>query len=395
MEVKNKARSFLGVILIDPSLKRFLIFILVSGVIWFLPLYKVLIYVLQKKHSNLSSVDDKIYECVTNISVILTYYYLLCVTNVGGTSKRVMKNAPLLRGKCVIVTGGYKGIGLAAVTEFVKLGCEVVLACRSVEHMEFVKTDLLTRYPDAKIHCVQLDLASYKSVESCASQILSKFPKIDILVNNAGFVSQKLEYVNGLERTFFINYLGHFYLTKLLHKRIVASDTLVVNLSSIAHSMLRESDVNYNFICEKNSTKNTNSNLLYRREYNFSKLCMLYYTQQLQRRFENEKTKACTVSINPGLVRTELFRNEQSWFRALAKNLIFSKSPLQGAQTILYVCLLDREKLAKGSYYSDCKVDYVRSYALDLQKSEVHPQSRRSYAAIYAQIWLPRKQLIC
>ncbi|ANQ08836.1 Uncharacterized protein PCOAH_00034230 [Plasmodium coatneyi] len=370
MEVKNKARSFLGVILTDPSLKRFLIFILVSGIIWCLPLYKVLIYVFQKKHSNLSSIDDKIYEYFTNISVIVTYYYFLCVTNIGGTSKGVMKNAHLLRGKCVIVTGGYKGIGLATVTEFVKFGCEVVLACRSVEHMEFVKTDLLTRYPHAKIHCVQLDLSSYKSVESCANQILSKFPKIDILVNNAGIVSKKLEYVNGLERTFFINYLGHFYLTKLLHKRIVASDTLVVNLSSIAHSMLKESDVKYDFICEKSSTRNTNSNLLYRREYNFSKLCMLYYTQQLQRRFENEKTKACTVSINPGLVRTDLFRNEECWFRALAKNLIFSKSPLQGAQTILYVCLLDREKLAKGSYYSDCKVDYVRSYALDLQKSE-------------------------
>ncbi|ETW28547.1 hypothetical protein PFFCH_03918 [Plasmodium falciparum FCH/4] len=37
----------------------------------------------------------------------------------------------------------------------------------------------------------------------------------------------------------------------------------------------------------------------------------------------------------------------------------------------LYVSLLNRDQLAKGSYYSDCKTDYVRSYAKDLKKSEV------------------------
>ncbi|GAW81770.1 oxidoreductase, short-chain dehydrogenase family [Plasmodium gonderi] len=370
MEIKNKATSFLGVILTDPSLKRFIIFLIISGVIWFLPIHKAMTNLFVEKYSKLSSTDSKIYEYLTNISVIVAYYYILCIKNIGGTCKEVMKNATLLKGKCVVVTGGYKGIGMAAVKEFLRFGCEIVLACRSVEHMELVKTDLLTKYPYAKIHCVELDLGNYKSIENCANCILSKIPKIDILVNNAGIVSQKLEYINGMEKTFFVNYFGHFYLTKLLYKRIITSDTLVVNLSSIAHSMLKESDVTYDFICEKNSTKNTNSNLIYRREYNFSKLCMLYYTQQLQRRFENEKTKACAVSINPGLVRTELFRNEQCWFRALAKNLIFSKSPLQGSQTILYVCLVNRDQLAKGSYYSDCKVDYVRTYAKDLHKSE-------------------------
>ncbi|SCO93124.1 putative oxidoreductase, short-chain dehydrogenase family, putative [Plasmodium malariae] len=370
MEVKNKEKSFLYIILNDPSLKRFIIFLFISGVIWFLPFYKVLTYTVLKNYSSHSSANNKIYDYGTNIIIIATYYIILRKKKVGGSINAAGMNRMMLKGKCVMVTGGYRGIGLAAVIEFLKLGCEIILACRSLQHMEVVRADLLSKFPDAKIICVQLDLGSYKSIENCANYIMSKIPKIDIIVNNAGFLNHKREYINGLESTFFINYYGHFYLIKLLYKRILLDDTLVVNLSSIAHCMLKESDVNYDFIYEKNYSGNVSSNLLYRREYNFSKLCMLYFSQQLQTRFEKEKTKACSVSINPGLVKTDLFRYEQNWFRAIPKNVIFAKSPLQGSQTILYVCLQDRDELAKGCYYSDCKVDYIRAYAKDLRKSE-------------------------
>ncbi|CRH00877.1 oxidoreductase, short-chain dehydrogenase family, putative [Plasmodium relictum] len=369
MEVKNKTKSFLGVILTDPSMKLSIIFIIVSGIIWFFPFYKALLYIIFKDYSNISSANNKFYEYITNIVIIITYYYILRKKNIGGTAKNVLVNKNKLKGKRILVTGGYKGIGLAAVREFLKFGCEIILACKSIKHMELVRSDLLTKFPDAKIYCVELDLGSFQSIENCSKYILNNFSKIDIIVNNAGFLNQKVEYINRLESSFFINYFGHFYLTKLMYELILSSDTLIVNLSSIAHCILKESDVNYDFIYEKNS-KNTKVNLLYRKEYNFSKLCMLYFTQQLQKRLENEKTKACSVSINPGLVKTELFRYEHFCFRPLCKNIFFVKTPLQGAQSILYVCLLDRENLAKGCYYSDCKVDYIRTYANNQKKSE-------------------------
>ncbi|CRG93837.1 oxidoreductase, short-chain dehydrogenase family, putative [Plasmodium gallinaceum] len=369
MEVRNKSKSFLGVIFTDPSLKRSIIFIFISGIIWFLPFYKALLYLVFKNYSNISSVYNKFYEYITNIIIIITYYYILRKKNIGGTIKDVLINKNKLKGKRILVTGGYKGIGLAAVKEFLKFGCEIILACRSLKYMELVRTDLMTTFPDAKIHCVELDLGSYESIENCAKYILKNFSKIDIIVNNAGFLNQKIEYINKLESVFFINYFGHFYLTKLMYELILSSDTLIVNLSSIAHCMLKESDINYDFIYEKN-TKNIKVSFLYRKEYAFSKLCMLYFTQQLQKRLENEETKACSVSINPGLVKTDIFRNEHFCFRPLCTDIFFNKTPLQGAQSILYVCLLDREELAKGCYYSDCKVDYIRTYANNQKKSE-------------------------
>ncbi|SOV77600.1 oxidoreductase, short-chain dehydrogenase family, putative [Plasmodium reichenowi] len=370
MQIKNKSISFVGVMLTDPSFRRFINFCIISAIIWFIPLYNVYVYLFLNNYRHHLTVHHKIYEYLTNGIIITTFYFMLRKKNVGGTVKDVLKNKNKLRGKVVIITGGYKGIGLAAVIEYVKYGCEIILACRCIKRMEELRKYLLSKYPDAKINTVQLDLSSYESIEKCANNILRKFPKIDIIVNNAGTLNQTLEYINGLEHTFFVNYFGHFYLINLLYKRILACDTLVINMSSIAHAMLNEKDVKYDFIFESKSKTDTNSNLLYRREYNFSKLCMLYYTQQLQIRLEKETTKACTVSINPGLVKTDLFRNEQCWFRSLCKNVLFVKTPLQGAQSILYVSLLNRDQLAKGSYYSDCKTDYVRSYAKDLKKSE-------------------------
>ncbi|SCM23783.1 oxidoreductase, putative [Plasmodium chabaudi chabaudi] len=370
MEIKNKSKSFAAVVLTDPSLRRLIFFTVTSLIICFLPIYKAIRYIVAKEYGGLSQFNAILYHCITNIIVIIIFYLVLLKKNIGGTTKEVIINRLKLKGKCVIVTGGYRGIGLAAVQEFLKYECHVVLACRSISHMDSVRANLLKKYPDAKIYCVELDLGSYKSIESCANYILKSFPKIDIIVNNAGFLNTKLEYINGLESTFFINYYGHFYLINLLYNRILTSGTLVVNLSSIAHSLLKESDVDYDFIYENNNDNYSNSNLLYRKEYSFSKLCMLYYSQQLQKRFEMQKSEACSVSINPGLVKSEFFRYEQSWFRAMCKNFAFPKTTLQGAQTILYVCLLDRRELAKGSYYSDCKLDYVRHYAKDIKKSE-------------------------
>ncbi|SBS94132.1 putative oxidoreductase, short-chain dehydrogenase family, putative [Plasmodium ovale curtisi] len=135
-------------------------------------------------------------------------------------------------------------------------------------------------------------------------------------------------------------------------------------------------DVSFDFIYENNSASRTAPKEVTpdkaRRNERQSERCIEKSHPPLPNcRFEKEKTEACAVSVNPGLVKTEIFRNEQSWFRALCKNITFPKTPLQGAQTILYVCLVDRWELAKGCYYSDCKVDHVRAYATDTKRAEV------------------------
>jgi len=66
---------------------------------------------------------------------------------------------------------------------------------------------------------MKLDLTSLKSVQSFArefSQICLP-GALHLLVNNAGVMNHPIELTrDGIEVTFSTNYLGHFYLTKLL-----------------------------------------------------------------------------------------------------------------------------------------------------------------------------------
>ncbi|EWC89575.1 hypothetical protein PFNF54_01576 [Plasmodium falciparum NF54] len=84
----------------------------------FIPLYNVYVYLFLNNYRHHLTVHHKIYEYLTNGIIITTFYFMLRKKNVGGTVKDVLKNKNKLRGKVVIITGGYKGIGLAAVIEY-------------------------------------------------------------------------------------------------------------------------------------------------------------------------------------------------------------------------------------------------------------------------------------
>ena len=69
----------------------------------------------------------------------------------------------------------------------------------------------------AKVEAMQLDLSSLRSVRSFAEEFTSKALPLHILVLNAGVFGGPFTLtVDGLERHFAVNHIGHFYLAKLL-----------------------------------------------------------------------------------------------------------------------------------------------------------------------------------
>ena len=63
----------------------------------------------------------------------------------------------------------------------------------------------------------QVDLSSLASVKACSQEILDRESKIDLLVNNAGVMMCPYEKtVDGFEKQFATNHLGHFLLNELL-----------------------------------------------------------------------------------------------------------------------------------------------------------------------------------
>ncbi len=127
-----------------------------------------------------------------------------------------------LDGRVAIITGGGTGIGLAIAAEFAGLGARVVLASRSLEHLEPAAQALRAR--SAQVLAVPTDVRVPEQVERLCDETVKKFGGIDILVNNAAgnFIcpAEKLS-PNGWNAVVNIVLNGTFYCSRAAGLRMI------------------------------------------------------------------------------------------------------------------------------------------------------------------------------
>uniref|UniRef100_A0A3P9MFU1 Retinol dehydrogenase 14b n=1 Tax=Oryzias latipes TaxID=8090 RepID=A0A3P9MFU1_ORYLA len=274
--------------------------------------------------------------------------------------------AATMLGKTVIVTGANSGIGKALTAELLKLQARVIMACRDLRGAEEAARDIQRDAAAQKGEVVikHLDLASLRSVRTFCEEINKEEPKIDVLVNNAGIYQcpyTKTE--EGFEMQFGVNHLGHFLLTHLLLDLLKASaPSRVVVVSS---KLYKYGHINFD---DLNSENGYNKAFCYSQ----SKLANLLFTLELARQLED--TGVTVNALTPGIVRTRLGRHVQ--IPLLAKplfylaSLVFFKSPLEGAQTPLYlVCSPDVEGVS-GKCFANCEEEKLMSKATDEQAAK-------------------------
>lgn len=173
---------------------------------------------------------------------------------------------------------------------------------------------------------MELDLADFQSVRKFAQSVTERFPHVNILINNAGILDGNGVLRNTkdhFESHMQVNYLGHFLLTNLLldHLKKGAPGARVVCLGSTMH-VLAHLDT------EDLSLERAQSlgfgNFL---PYNNSKLAHILFARELASRLEG--TGVHTYSLCPGMIRTELFRNE-AWYKQTiySFNLLFAGSTI-------------------------------------------------------------------
>jgi NAD(P)-dependent dehydrogenase (short-subunit alcohol dehydrogenase family) len=199
-------------------------------------------------------------------------------------------------GKIVIITGATSGIGLVAADAFAAHGASVILAVRDTMRGEAEAVTLARKYPAAKIRVSALDLASLASVRAFALRE-AELPHIDILLNNAGLGMQPARdvTVDGFERQFATNHLGHFALTGLLLPALLrAPAPRVVTIASIAHTRgkMNWDDVQF----ERGYTG--------RAAYGQSKLANLMFAQELAARATASGSKLVSIAAHPGVATT-------------------------------------------------------------------------------------------
>jgi NAD(P)-dependent dehydrogenase (short-subunit alcohol dehydrogenase family) len=193
----------------------------------------------------------------------------------------------------------------------------------------------------------KLDLSSLSTVADFARRVERIERPIDLLVNNAGVMALPKRQVttDGFEMQMAINYLGHFALTgHLLPLLRRGLDARVVQVSSLSH---RLATIDFDDLHLERGYSPMKA-------YSQSKLAMLLFAFELQRRSDAGKWRLMSVAAHPGYARTPLFEKGPG-----VKSLIhrvhkifggwLGHSAASGALPLLYAAT--GPKARPGDYY--------------------------------------------
>jgi NAD(P)-dependent dehydrogenase (short-subunit alcohol dehydrogenase family) len=209
---------------------------------------------------------------------------------------------PSQTGKLFVVTGANSGIGYDTALVLAKAGAQVIVACRSAAKGMAAAAKIQAANPGALVKFEALDLASLASVRAFAERIQAGYGALDGLINNAGVMALPSREVtaDGFEMQLGVNFLGHFALTSLLLPMLRrASAPRVVQVSSIAH---RRGRIRLNDLQAVRGYRPM-------QVYQQSKLAMLMFAMELQRRSDAGGWGILSVAAHPGIARTELVAN--------------------------------------------------------------------------------------
>jgi len=265
-----------------------------------------------------------------------------------------------LKGKVVVVTGSNVGIGLETAVGVAAQGATTVLACRNRDKAEIAAKEVTRRTWNDDVHIVDLDLADLASVAAAAAEIASRWPRLDVLVNNAGGTwSARQATAQGIEYTFGVNHLGHFYLTNLLLARLEANaPARIINVTSVGHHFAR----NGMRFDDLQSERGYDAMEAYCR----SKLANVLFTRELAKRLDDRSVTA--NAAHPGPVRSGFgMDGDLTGFMRFGMKLVrpFEISPKRGAKTSIYLTSSPEVAGKTGMYWVRSKPGHMSRRARD------------------------------
>jgi NAD(P)-dependent dehydrogenase (short-subunit alcohol dehydrogenase family) len=252
-----------------------------------------------------------------------------------------------LDGKLVVVTGCTSGIGFETMRALASRGAWVVGTSRSLESATAAcKKVKGTTTP------LQLELSDFDSVISCANAIRSINAPLDTLICNAGYLGAggEAELVNGIERHFVINHLGHFVLANRLMGRLYMADQgrIVVLSSRTAYTTAPASGIEFDNLDAHRDYED-------RRAYGHSKLANALFALHLGELLKG--TRITANALHPGVINTEIDRNMSRFMQggfAVATAFGYGKSIAEGAATTCFVATNPSLGSTSGKYFEDC-----------------------------------------
>jgi len=266
-----------------------------------------------------------------------------------------VSDMPSQEGRIVLVTGGTSGMGYEDALALSRAGAEVTIAARNVERGRETIERIRQQVPDARVQFESVDLANLASVRVLAERLNGRLARLDVLINNAAIMAppQRRTSSDGFELQMATNYFGHFALTGLLMPLLRESeDGRVVSLSSIAaaRGALDFDDLQSELDYDPYGA------------YAQSKLAVLNWAFELQRRSDDAGWGIRSIAAHPGVAVTELIERgpglDSPFGEQWAQNLDDYHSAAQGAISTLYAATAS--EAVGGAYYGPTGEDEKR-----------------------------------
>lgn len=278
--------------------------------------------------------------------------------NSSSTAEEVVEGLDL-RGKTILITGCNSGLGKEAVRVLSLKGARILALARTLEKAQEIG-DMFS----GEIIPFACELSDPSSVRACVQSVKDSGYTIDAMICFAGIMAlPQLEKVNGYEKQFYTNHMGHFILvTGLLDQ--LAEDGRVILLSSDAHRLFAPR-VGIAF-------DNLSGDKGYKpfRAYGQSKLANVLFVKELARRFEG--TNRVANAVHPGATNTGLHRNMNFLAPTITEPIVsaFLKSIEQGTATAVYAAVHPTTASINGAYFANCTTAKYSSFADDVEMAK-------------------------
>ncbi|MEP5763164.1 MAG: SDR family NAD(P)-dependent oxidoreductase [Halieaceae bacterium] len=250
-----------------------------------------------------------------------------------------------LSGKTALVTGCNSGIGYECMRVLALRGAHVIGTGRTLE-----KATRACASVEGNTTPLAMELSDFQSSIDCAAAVTAMGVKLDMLILNAGISSfGDFELINGIEKIFVVNYLGHFVLAMNLLPLVEAADHgRIVHVGS--QQGYRDAPPEGIDFDNLRGEGEFNGGWAYGR----SKLANALFSLQLSQRLDPQETTS--NAIHPGFVKTNIARNAPTAVRWLFDKLgpLIAKTVAEGAATQTYVATAPALEGVSGAYFEDC-----------------------------------------
>ncbi|MEJ2138382.1 MAG: SDR family oxidoreductase [Gammaproteobacteria bacterium] len=266
-----------------------------------------------------------------------------------------------LSGKTALVTGCNSGIGFETMRVLALRGAHVYGAGRTIE-----KAADACNSVDGRTTPLAIELTDFESITAATREFRSTENQLDIIVCNAGIMElPELEQVNGIEKQFYVNHLGHFVLVNQLLERIIAAPQgRIVNVSSgRATAATPPEGIQFDNL---SGAKGYDPALAYGQ----SKLANVLFTLELAKRLSD--TTATANALRPGVIPTNLGRHLPRWKVVALETVgsVFTKTIAEGAATQCYVATAPALNEVSGYFFDHCNPIRAGGYTEDKLMAE-------------------------